>query len=468
MMNKKIIYLVMAVLILAALIAAYIFALNENTPNNTAGESNAASSEISIYKNNSITNVDIKNSKAEYTIKLNNDSYTLLGYENNSISQSDLKHIFTLLSDIAADKLVEKNSADITKYGLDRPEATAVINNETRLNIGSLSPDKKYRYINIEGNNNVYMLSKGYAELLMQDIDKLIDYTVTSIKAQNVNYVSIKNKNKPEILITADKSNEALKSYVSASGLNALIMASPLKDAVVYPTNMQDSLLSDLDTMTVSGVAEFNKNDLNKYGLDDPNTEITLKDNDETLTLKTGNSVDEKNVYALINDRPEIYIMTKASFNAFENADIMDFIQSFISLYPRSAVNSVDIITKNASHKIELKAEGDNKIAVDNEGVKRDNRNTYIDNKLIDKDAFGDFYEMLAGISFDSIEYNSDIKGDTPEFTITYNLSDGKKDVNEFYNYNDNFCFIKKNNNILVVNKQQLTQLENEIINLSK
>lgn len=467
-MNKKIIYLVFAIIILAALIAIYATGKNEPTEDNNNTDTNA---KIELKKSDNVSQIEIKNQNGNYVITLNDDKYAVTGYENNSVSQSALKQIFNFVSDLSAEQLVEQNASDLSKYGLDKPTATANVKSDSpfTFDIGNVTADNKYRYVRLDNSNDVYLMNKNTADTINISIKDLIDKTISTIQADSINYVNIKQNNKPEILITSDEDNKILQNYVSTSGLSALIMQKPIENAIVYPTNMREFLLSDLPEMTINDIAELNSNNLSKYGLDKPNMEIVLKDSsNKSITFKTGNSDTNNNLYVLIDSRPEIYVMNKNNFNAFENANIMDFIQNFVSLHARSTVDNITIVSDSFNHKIELKTEGDNKIAVDSEGVKRDNRNDYIDSKLIAKDVFGDFYEQLSGISFDSIEYNTDKKADKAALTITYNLSDGSNDTTEYFDYNDNFYFIKKENNILFVNKQQITQLINKINELCK
>ncbi len=460
-MNKKTIYMLVSAIVLVILVFIYISMDKTESTENT--EENTESS-IFVTNVKNLKQIEVFNSGGSYTARLNDDKYVLEGYENNSISQTDMKYIFSALSNLKAEKIIDETSDNLSKYGLDEGEANVILkgDNEQVLIIGSLTSDKKYRYAMGE-DDKVYIVNSSLCELAMKNVKDLIEKSVTAIQAKNVNYLHIKSADKPEIFIKADENNETLKSYVSTSGLSALIMVSPIKDAIVYPTNMQEFVLSDLSALSIYDVAAFNQNNLSEYGLDNPSMEVTIKDSNNELVIKRGKSCDDNTVYALIDNRPEVYIMTKDCFNSFENADIMDFIQNFVKLYKRSEVDWVDV---NTNH-IELKSEGENKISTDSEGVKRDNRNAYINGKLVDRDTFGDFYEMLAGISFDFVEYNVKKETGSPLYTINYRLSNGKEDRTDFYDYNENFCFIQKENSILLVNKQQLVSLINRINELA-
>ncbi|MGN1317826.1 MAG: DUF4340 domain-containing protein [Lachnospirales bacterium] len=468
-MKKKLAFMILAVLILSVLIILYVLG---NSKDNKALEDTSESlnsDDIYVTDIKNTTEISISNDTDSFILKLNNDNYTVSGYENNTISQSDIKYVFLSFSKLKCVDIVEENAENLAKYGLDTPKAKVSIKGDSSINIffGNLTADNKYRYVTVD-NKKIYIINASVSNFAFSQVKSFISSVVTTIEAKNVNYVNIKTQNQPEILIENDENNEVLKNYTSTSGLSALLMKSPIKDAIVYPTNMQEFVLGDLSQISISDVAELNLDNLSKYGLDNPKDIITIKDSSKTLTLKKGNDKDENSVYVLIDDRPEVYVMTKDSFNLFESVNIMDFIQTFVRLYSRSLVDGIDYKTPRGSYKIEMRTEGDNKIAVDSEGVKRDNRNDYIDDILIDKESFGDFYELLSGISFDSIKYNEEKNNSSPLYTITYNLSEGKADKVEFYEYNNSFCYILQNNNLLLVNKEQLNSLEDKINELKK
>lgn len=471
-MKKKLIYLIGTVILLVFLIVLYIYGTKkENSSDNTAVTEENTNQAVSLIKDNAIE-ITIKNQKNQYTVTANTGRYTVTDYENNSFSQSNLKYLFTSMSNLNAVQLVEENASDMSKYGLSSPAATAEIKGEkvTTLNVGNTTPDGKYQYVNLNQDKNIYMITKGYADLVLRDLNDIIERNVTDISAKNVSYVHITSKDNPEILIDTDSNNESLKNYVSASGLSALVMHSPIKDAIVYPTNMQDSLLCNLAATAINSVVELIPGDLSKYGLNDPYMTIEIRDSEKSLILKIGNDAESNSVYAMIEGKPEVYTIAKDLLSPFTDINIMDFVQNFVSLYARSSVENITLKSGNTEHKIEFRTENENKIAVDEEGVKRDNRNAYINNKLIDKSKFGDFYEALVGIGFDSVKFDMPLENKNPDMIITYNLVDGKSDIVNYYSYDTNFYYVKdnSNNSILMVNKQQINQLLNNINELTK
>ena len=117
---------------------------------------------------------------------------------------------------------------------------------------------------------------------------------------------------------------------------------------------------------------------------------------------------------------------------------------------------------------MDFRAEGENKIFTDEEGVLRDNRNTYINDKKIEKKEFSDFYEAVVGLSFDDVVENVAPTGE-PVGKITFKLTDGITDTEEFYDYDTNFYRVKKGEDAsFIIDKQDIQTLLTQAKELSK
>ena len=471
MNRKKIVSLILLLLLLVILCAVYLFN-NKDKNSQESNTQNESVDTITIANTENVKQVNISNSNSNYSIVISEDNYSVKGYEKNTFSQAALKQIGSYLSNFNAKEIVSEDNVDLSKYGLSSPSAIAEVNGDSSytIKIGDITADGKYYYASSNLNNSVYMINRNYGEMLISSMNDLIDMSVPQISTDSVSYIDVKYDHKPEILIKSDEENETLKNYVSSSGLSALIMDKPIKNAIVYPTNLKDEMLCDLPSMTLNKVVSLNSDNLGKYGLDKPSLHIVLKDTDNSLELIVGNKYDDTSYYAMVDDRPEVYTITSDNINAFENADIMNFIQNFIALHKRSDVSSIEIKIGENVYNLSFKEEENNKIAVDSEGVKRDNRNLYVDNQKIDSSSVGDLYEMIVGINFDSINFSDKPTKTLSSASIIYTLMDGNTDTVNLYNYNDNFYYIQKDTDspIMLVNKQQFTQLQNKIGELKK
>ena len=194
-----------------------------------------------------------------------------------------------------------------------------------------------------------------------------------------------------------------------------------------------------------------------------------MADKDNSIKVKVGSFVDGTDnslAYVLVNDRPEVFTMEYRALKPFVTASVADFAEKFVSLYQRSKVKSI-VINSDKEYTIDFKAEGDNDFkTVD--GIQKDYRNTYINNKLVDKDTFTDFYELLIGIGFDNIVNKVEPKSE-PAVIITFNLVDGSKNVAKYYDYDSNFFVVNKGDeSSLLVSKQTVRKVISEAEKLCK
>ena len=222
--------------------------------------------------------------------------------------------------------------------------------------------------------------------------------------------------------------------------------------------------LEDASALNVEKLVDPKPTELSKYGLDNPEMEVVLKDRNTELTVKVGSQVqDDSDIdyrYVQINNRNEVFTMDQRALQSFFDADIVDFVQPFVSLHSRSSVNKIEAENNDKKFNVEFKSEGENTFVKTKEGVEKDNRNAYVSGKLVKRELFSPFYQNIVGLSFDSIlKENANVSG-TPQAVITYVMKDGSKEKIEFYNYDDNYYVAKKGeSSTLVVNKQSVRKL---------
>ncbi len=336
--------------------------------------------------------------------------------------------------------------------------------NQSILKVGSLSADKKYYYVQVDNSPSVYMVNANSCSLFTGTMDDFVDKNVPKVNTNSIVYMEIDYKDKDDILVEYDKDNSLVKEYADKNGLATLVLKKPISDIVVYPYSLQATALEDASALNVEKLVDPKPAELSKYGLDNPEMEVVLKDRNTELTVKVGSQVqDDSDIdyrYVQINNRSEVFTMDQRALQSFFDADIVDFVQPFVSLHSRSSVNKIEAENDDKKFNVEFKSEGENTFVKTKEGVEKDNRNAYVSGKLVKRELFTPFYQNIVGLSFDSIlKENANVSG-TPQAVITYVMKDGSKEKIEFYNYDDNYYVAKKGeSSTLVVNKQSVRKL---------
>lgn len=465
-MKKKLYFLIGAVALL--LVLSIVYALVSKTNKEQQPTTNTVSTSdlgTEIIKANDVKNFSLNNANGTFDFVKKGDKWTVKGY-NNLFDYTAVENIASVFNSLYAEQVI--NDSDLAKYGLNKPVAVATCNNVS-VNVGSLSADNKYYYVSLNGDNNVYMVNATRIEPLTYGFNNIVDKSVDKIDADSIQELSIDYKDKDSILVKYDKDNPIAREYAEKNGLATLVMEKPVDNMLVYPYNLQASVLRNLASLNISDLADIKPSDLAKYGLDTPNCTIYVADKDNSIKIKVGSFVDGTDnslAYVLVNDRPEVFTMEYRALKPFVTASVADFAEKFVSLYQRSKVKSI-VINSDKKYTIDFKAEGDNDFkTVD--GIQKDYRNTYINNKLVDKDTFTDFYELLIGIGFDNIVNKVEPKSE-PAVTITFNLVDGSKNVAKYYDYDSNFFVVNKGDeSSLLVSKQTVRKVISEAEKLCK
>lgn len=469
-MKKKLYSLLAAVVILALLFGLYMFLSSRNNDETNEAEVDDISlSDLGtqLTAEEDVNEFTLKNNNGEFVFVKDGDNWTIKNYDN-LFDQSVINKIAAVFSRLYAQELIEENVQDLSKYSLDSPAATAISGN-TQINIGSATTDGKYNYVNINGSSDVYMVNSANISCLEYGLNDLIDKSLSKIDSDTIQELTINYKDKDNIVIKYESDNPLAREYSEQNGLATLIMEEPVENMLVYPYNLQSSVLMNLDSLNISELADIAPKDLSLYGLDSPNCTFYIADNDNNISVKVGAFVpdtDNTYSYVMVNDRPEVFTMEYRALSPFVNASIADFVEKFISLYQRSKVNEITI-NGDKTYTIEFKAEGENDFR-EIDGVTKDYRNSYINGKLVDKDTFTDFYELIVGIGFDNI-VNTYTPSGSPALSITFDLSDGTQDTANYYDYDNSFYVVNKGDDVsMLVSKQTVRKVLSEAENLSK
>ncbi len=480
-MKKKLLPLAGGVAVLVLLLGVYTYKTGSNRGTEQETEPTAEQvSDISYINSGKYTlcdkaaedlrNIQINSAENQLTIEYSSGGYVVRDYENVDINLSNTASVASTFIGLYSDNKIEES--DREKYGLASPLATGSASfsdgSSVTLTLGSLTADKKYYYMESSDAEGIYLVDAVVGGRLLYGINDLVNKSISAIKPDYVNYIEVINADGEELLMYYNKEKSDANTTFANSGLVTFTMEKPLEGATVYPFNLTGSILSTCSGLTLNGVVEAQPDDYVKYGLDTPNMTVRLRDDQGSLELKVGNAADDNNVYVMADDRISVFTMDKSLLKPFENYTITDFVEKFVALHMRSDVNSVELESEFGGFTLDFKVEGDNRIITDENGSVKDNRIVLINGNNTESDNFSDFYELLAGLTFDQISGHTEKSGE-PAAVLTYTLLDGTVQTTEFYIYNDNFYSIGKDGEYdMLVSKQSIKQIIDKAAALSK
>lgn len=469
-MSKK---LIIAVILLVGLVAVLVLVKSDKAEQQPE--------EIQVSNANTYTLVDLDKDKVEKIIvQINNEKveyysadgvWKLADVDNSVLNAGNIDFNVSAFLQLSSTKLIEENCTDLEKYGLLQPVAvmTIVLKDKTEktLYLGDKTADNNYYYITAD-NKNIYTIDEKNGKRISCRATDYGDLSMDSLTLESITLVQVVQGDK-ELYIEYDSDDANANENLKKSGVTTLSMKKPVENLLVYPNNLQTALLYNLKGITLNSMVEIAPSDLAVYGLDKPQITFKLADLENAYIVRVGNEADEDNYYVQLNSKNAVYTMSKSAVEPFMNYKIVDFIQKFLALHTRSEVAEVSADTEYGSFKVDFRAEGENDIKVVDE-TKKDGRITYINDKVIDRDTFSIFYELLTGLTFDDIKENPEMG--EKKATIVYKLMDGTQDVVNFYEYNENFYVAEKGNDTfsqgLLISRQRVKQLVDKASELSK
>lgn len=445
-MSKKILILAV-ILFIAVIIYCCINTINnkKTTTSETETTTETDISEISYSSENheDINNIIIENNsqKLEF-VKSNNGNFIINGYDDVTYNDGIINSLLLYASNLKYSSIIE-NPNNLSEYGLESPALKTTISykdgSKRNITIGDRTQDLSYYYVMFDNNKSVYISSINNYNLFFYNLSDFIYKYIPAITRESIMYLDVSQKNKDEIEIAFVDKKTGNAADLASYGMQTLTMFKPLAETAVYPTNLQETVLSNISLLSLDEVYKLNPTDkdMADCGFNSPFLTIDLIDgNKNTVSLTIGNEADENSYYCVTPLYPHIFTIQKNAIEPFINIDILDFTDKFIQLINRKLVSSIDFLENNEK-KYDVKFNGTDKSTVENQ---KDTRITTINNKEIAYEDFGKFYQVFAGITFDSFVSATTPTG-TPEIEFIIHLTDGSQKSIKYFNYDKDINF---------------------------
>jgi len=452
MRRKRSLIILLAVLVLLA--GTYAFLASRPQDTNEPDKSEPAI-EISKLDRSKIKRITLKNSKidelvfeletrvveeegedgeketSEETVWVSKKPYPV------ELAQSTVSDLISSFSSLNAEMIVEENSEDLAKYGLDKPSATATAElddgTKVTLFLGNKTAEGSTFYLMKDGDTKVYTVRSAYAQRLNSSLSDFRDKSLAEIDITNLNYMLLTGEGRRDLeIVTTDN----LPNKEDAYGYSTLFMTKPFKRVRAVDMTKLNPILEQMAVLSIKDFVDDHPTDLAKYGLDNPKLHLVLKDaNDSTLDLYFGNSLEDGTIYFKTGDSDAVYLMDESAIASldFQPMDISD---KFALLVNIDNVDKVVFEGRGIKHTMTItrtvkkaeEGEEDETVAA-----------YYFDGQETDEEDFKRFYQSLIGIVVDTEKIHT-AQG-TPEFMITYYLNKGiKRELSvALYPYDNDF-----------------------------
>ncbi|HOQ17367.1 MAG TPA: DUF4340 domain-containing protein [Defluviitaleaceae bacterium] len=249
---------------------------------------------------NKITHIDITHENQSIQLVRDGQSWNITQPIEFPADDFNVNTLLGRFNTLQATAFVEENSSHLSNYGVDSSKTSITFTddegNSNTLILGNEAPLSKGIYVYNKNNNSIYTISSRLLEDLSFDLDFFRDKILLSFKKEYIEKIKIENEGKTfEIQLKDDQwySNDRTLDEASVR-----------------------SLITVLNTRKISEFVKDNasEKDLEKYGLKNPRTSITiyLYDSDNsTLNLYLGN-IEDTFTYAS-RDKKFIYKISSSS-----------------------------------------------------------------------------------------------------------------------------------------------------------
>ncbi|MDF2589898.1 MAG: hypothetical protein K0S41_3739 [Anaerocolumna sp.] len=474
--SRELILLLLAVIIV---IVAYIVLLNfkdKKSSTRSEEETADATKQIVTLDADSIRSIYFKNESGEMTFTKDSEGVWMYSEDEAfPVDQTKVDSMESSLSAITSSRTIE-DATDLDEFGLINPaiQITAAINDGTKttIAIGDEAPIADGYYATVNDDKNVYIVTKAFYNNFKYNRQEMIAVaTIPSITAENVTYLKVENKEKPNFEVSYDENNAA-----DFAGYTNWTMKQPYETNVPADVTALTTLFGNFSSLSFLACVDYNAADLSQYGLENPTAIIDLTyfeeytktdDSDSTDTTSdaksdaestdSSNTTDETstsnetaeaettkiykdlglvigttdadgNYYAKLKDSSAVYTISADSVTNITEIDAYNNVYHYINLINLEALNKIDIDMKGTTYTMTM----------DKTSQKIDDKETEVtkynfNGKEADETTFKELFQTLIGPSTEREipkEYYDNNQNQTPVMTITYHFNaDTNKDT---------------------------------------
>lgn len=439
-------YIILAVAIISLLVVYFVLS---SVGNNSDELPEVKYETIIEVDRENIKKLTVDNPTGKYTFSYENGIELINANENIKIDKDKVKTLLSEVSVVLADSVVGDDIENLEEYGFDNPYASLTINEkdgkETILYLGNETPVKDGRYVKLNNEKKVYILSSSKCNIIERKLGYYRLDVKIDINQEEIKRIELKIRGKEDIVfvekgadVSADTDNNIFAAYE---------MITPYKwDAE------GGEVQKIIDAVTNFAVIDYVADgdvDFDKYGLGKPYAEISVTEkNGKNVKISLGNNVDGK-YYVMLNDVKTVYTVSNENFN-FLTIEPVSFLQRLAFLRNIATVKRIEY-----NHIDKTKATFDiKKIDDDNFEIKKDGKN-------VSQKVFIEAYMELISVSIEGGLKNVTPK--TPLLSYQFYYNDGTVDNVCFYDYDERRVAYSLNDKIqFYVNKTEFNSRINK------
>jgi hypothetical protein len=315
--NLAISFSVVALLVVGIVVWVYVVSPKLGSASDSSSTETSSTASIIVYKKTStdISQLHVKNAKAEFTIRQKSGVFSLDGISTALLNQDTLSTDITTVADIEATRVIENNAKDLSKYGLANPKTVLDVTckgKTTTVNVGNDTPTSSGTYISLKGSNKVYLANSTIGSSFLATKTDFVNLSIYALDSSNLNKltrIEFGGSSRKEQIIL-DETAASKTTAVSSGSTAEYTMSAPC----AYPVNTDtiSTITSDLESLSADSALslDVSQKSLEKYGLVNPKYTVSLTYNKKTTRLLFGTGFSESGTAYLpvmVEGTPAIY-----------------------------------------------------------------------------------------------------------------------------------------------------------------
>lgn len=382
--------------------------------------------------------IKIENNAGNYVFSCSTNadgatSYTLVGFENYALNDTNVAMIGSAISTLEMVGVVDATGENKADYGLDNPVVTAIAKftdgSYVKLYLGDNGPGETYTYVMLEGCDSVFSVLKSDIDVLFLNLNDMFDSLIRSeystVSDEDFTYITLGGTHLAE---------EVTIEHAPDGSLNGYYVMTSHDDKVVNST-VGSEIVGSIKSLTAESVAFANPDDatLKSLGLDSPYATIKAQyeytdaegaEKELYVSMLCSEPDAEGKVYLMDEEGNIVYVILAEKIRWAEVT--MESLRSEYAFAPSySAIKGMTL--SNGTESYSFTVETVITESVDEDG--NDSSVSEISVKYGDKEIEEGYFRML----FEDIalipcrgEANADEKGDAL-VTVTYEYNTGRE-----------------------------------------
>lgn len=458
--------------IVAVLAIAFVIAVPMLKPAETAAPTatpapteDPAKLSLSARTSDDVTEVTVENAKETYTLTKSGENFVVKGRESLSLDSTAANSVFYNAANVTGDMLVTENAADLSPYGLDKPQAKATAKYKDGTSatflIGNMTAAGNSYYMMKQGDARVVTVWQNVGNTYVNPVDSLLAKQKITVTKDDITYLKVLKNGAATVELTQS-------SDISNVSISAWTITQPWKRSV--DSEELDAYLTKVFALSLGDVVESKPADLSKYGLDKPKYELTLKNNKVTDVLEFGSNKDDYNTYVKFAGSDAVYTVSSSSLD-FLNTTAYKLMDKMIILVniPSALGVKFEGLGQSVNMGIEQVPDIDSKgeVRKDSNGKTMYTQKFTLDGKELADEQARAFYQLCIGLPTHSEIDPARKPADSvaPVATVTYTRNEEPKEIKvEFLPYDQDFYAVRYNGSVdFLIRKAKVQEVADAI-----